>query len=332
MKRQADDASVLAGDIGGTKTNLAVFGQGKARPETLYQQTYPSREFASLEAIIERFLDSYPDPIDAACFGIAGPVADGCSKTTNLPWTVSERSLRDRFHWSRVRLLNDVAVTARGIPSLQPGETVRLNEPDPRPGAPIGLVAPGTGLGQALLVFADHRPVPLASEGGHADFAPGTEEEVRLWRFLLQQHGHVSLERVISGPGLEAIYRFLKQDGGFEEPGWLRDRLTQSDPPKVISEIGLQDGHPLCVTALDMFCRMLANTCGNLALTGLTRGGLYLGGGIPPKILPKLRQGAFLEAFCNKGRFSDLLRSIPLLVIINDRTALLGAAQEALSL
>jgi len=332
MSRNSAEALVLAGDIGGTKTNLGLFRLEGSRPHAEILETVSSREHASLEDLIEGFIQRHSARVSAACFAIAGPVLDRRSRTTNLPWVVSEDGLKSRFSWSRVSLLNDLAATALGIPILEPDETVRLNRAQAFPGEPIGLVAPGTGLGQALLVFQGGRPVPVASEGGHADFAPTNDQEVQLWRWLARRYGHVSIERVVSGPGLEAIYGFLQHSRSREDAPWLRERLQNEDPPRVIAEIGLQGGDPLCIEALNLFCRALANVSGNLALTALTRGGLYLGGGIPPKILPKLREEGFLQTFCAKGRFRGLLESIPVQVVVNDRTALLGAAQQALSL
>jgi glucokinase len=193
-------------------------------------------------------------------------------------------------------------------------------------------VAPGTGLGQALLVFVKDTYVPVASEGGHADFSPNSEMEVELWRYLHQRFGHVSVERVLSGPGLVNIYSWLKESKRYEEPSWVADKLKTMDPARAITETALDNKHPLCVESLHVFVSVLGSVAGNLALTAMTTGGVYLGGGIPPKILPKLKEDIFLRAYLNKGRFQDLLSKIPVRVILNDRAGLLGAAHCAIQM
>lgn len=208
-------------------------------------------------------------------------------------------------------------------------ELVSLNLVRPSREGNRVLLAPGTGLGEALLVFQEGRYLPVASEGGPADFSPRTEKEVGLWRYLNQRFNHVSLERILSGPGLVNIYSFLKDTGRFKEPRWLSERLRKQDPAVLIPETGLRRGNRLCAEALDLFVSVLGATAGNLALTGMAFGGVYLGGGIPPKILPALKQEFFLEAFTSKGRFRELMKQFPVQVILNERTALLGAAQGA---
>lgn len=320
---------VLAGDIGGTKTNLALFTMGEDRPFPAAAQSYSSRETANLESIVRRFLSDRAVAVSRACFGIAGPVVNGRCKTTNLPWDVSEARLAGTFGWKRVRLINDLTATAMAIPLLTRRELIVLNRGRPQKGGNVALIAPGTGLGQSLVVFHENKALPIASEGGHVDFAPRSEPEVELWRYLKQKLDHVSVERIVSGPGLALIYEWLKDSGRHEEPAWLRDRLHEEDPARVIAQNGLAGEHPLCVEALRMFVSILGAAAGNLALTGLATGGVYLGGGIPPKILPALKTGPFMKAFTEKGRFSGLLAKIPVRVIVNDRAALLGAARCA---
>lgn len=317
---------VLAGDIGGTKTNLGLFLKGKRRPLPKAIETYPSRKALNLEQIIEQFLAKHPVSISSACLGIAGPVENGRCKTTNLPWTVSERKIKNRFGWDKVRLINDLAATAWAVPVLTEREFFALNRQRPARGGNLGLIAPGTGLGMALLVSKDGQYVPVPSEGGHSDFAPQSEAELALWLYLSQRVGHVSVERVLSGPGLFIIYCWLKYTGQGEEPTWLAEKISENDPSRVIAEAALVDEQPLCVKTLDLFVSIFGAAAGNLALTGLTTGGVYLGGGIPPKILPKLKEDIFMKAFTNKGRFRELLRQIPVRVIMNDKAALLGAA------
>ncbi len=322
---------ILGGDIGGTKTNLGLFIAGKRRPVLKVVDTYTSQEAPDLENILDRFLQKHDVSISSACFGIAGPVKKGRCKMTNLPWDVSERKIKNRFGWNRVLLVNDLTATAYAVPFLTKRDLFPLNQARTARGENLGLIAPGTGLGEALLIWRDGRYAPVPSEGGHSDFAPKNEAEIDLWRYLHQRVGHVSTERVLSGPGLFIIYCWLKYTGQGAEPTWLAERMNEGDPSKIISEAALVEKQPLCVKALDLFVSIFGSAAGNLALTGLTRGGIYLGGGIAPKILPKLREGSFMKAFTDKGRFSDLLSQIPVRVILNDRAALLGAAVCALS-
>jgi len=321
---------VLAGDIGGTKTNLALFVKGEGRPSFSDFESYPSRDAPNLESIVKDYLSNRSAVVvSSACFGIAGPVVNGRCKTTNLPWEVSETRLKRVFGWKRVRLVNDLTATAMSISVLTRRERAVLNKGRPQRGGNLALVAPGTGLGQGLIVFHQGRAHPVASEGGHVDFAPTNEEEVELWRYLRRNLGHVSVERIVSGPGLGSIYAWLRESGRYGEPEWLKARLRVEDPAKVIAETGLTGKHPLCVESLRIFVSILGAAAGNLALTGLATGGVYLGGGIPPKILPALGTGSFMRAFTDKGRFRGLLENIPVHVILNEGAALIGAAECA---
>jgi glucokinase len=322
---------VLAGDIGGTKTSLGLFIRGKRRPVLKVMETYASPEAPDLENILDRFLERRDVSISSACFGVAGPVKNGRCKATNLPWHLSERKLKNRFGWGRVLLVNDLTATAHAIPLLTKRELSLLNRATTLRKENLGLIAPGTGLGMALMIWKDGQYVPVPSEGGHADFAPNNEAEIHLWQYLHQRVGHVSMERVLSGPGLFIIYCWLKYTGQGREPTWLTQKMNHDDPSEVISEAALVKREPLCVKALDLFVSIFGAAAGNLALTGLTRGGIYLGGGIAPRILPGLREGPFMNAFVNKGRFRGLLSQIPVRVILNDRAALLGAAVCALT-
>jgi glucokinase len=329
MAKKRDDPMVLAGDIGGTKTNLGLFRKGERRPAAAVMDSFPSGEASGLERIVEQFLDKHPVSVAGACFGIAGPVIDGRCKATNLPWEVSEAGLRKRFKWPRVHLINDLVATSHAVPFLRGRELHKLNEGGGRSGGNIALVAPGTGLGVGLLVFDRGRYISVASEGGHVGFSPGNEQEVSLWRYLRQRYGRVSVERVVSGPGLAGIYGWLKESRGYEEPARLKALFETMDPAKVITDQALGGKDPLCGEALEVFVAVLGATAGNLALTGMATGGVFLGGGIPPKILAFLEKPGFMEAFADKGRFSDLVRRIPVKVILNDRAALLGAAISA---
>jgi len=329
MMVQKRDTVVLAGDIGGTKTSVGLFVMGKKRPEPLVVESFPSREAPHLENILDRFLEGHPASISSAYFGIAGPVINGRCKTTNLPWVVSEAGMKRRFHWLHVRLLNDLAAAALAIPLLRRSELVSLNKGMRQKQGNLALLSPGTGLGQAMLAFAEGKYVPLSSEGGHVSFSPTTEEEIELWRYLRKKFDHVSVERVLSGPGLVNIYSWLRDSGRFEEPPRLKELMMQGDPAKAISENALRKGEALCVESLRLYVSMLGSVAGNLALTGMALGGVYLGGGIPPKILPALKQGSFLKAFMAKGRFADFLARIPVRVILSEKAALLGAAHAA---
>jgi glucokinase len=332
MAKREKRLLVLAGDIGGTKTRLGLFTKGAKRPYLKVFRDFPSKEAANLEEIIERFLENHPSEIAGACFGIAGPVENGRCKTTNLPWEVVDKKIKKRFDWPRVRLLNDVEATVRAVPLLTGQDLLTLNAGKAIRGGNIGLVAPGTGLGEALMTQLDGRRATIPTEGGHADFAPGDDHQVGLWRHLRKQFDHVSNERVVSGPGLFNIYAWLRDTSGKREPPWLSKALEVSDPPKVIAEAALQKKNSLCVQALDTFISIFGSVCGNLALTGFTTGGMYLGGGIPPKILPALEEGRFMETFTRKGRFKAWMTKIPVRVILNDKTALLGAAACSLEL
>ena len=327
-----DRTLVLAGDIGGTKTNLGLFVRGKRRPLPKVIESYSSSKAANLENIIKRFLERHHVSIANACFGIAGPVVNGRCKTTNLPWIVSEARIKKRFKWEHVRLINDLMATAHAIPLLHRNEVLALNRIKTRKGQNIGLIAPGTGLGESLLVFQNGQYIPISSEGGHADFSPNSEAEIKLWRYVHKRFGHVSIERVLSGPGLLNIYSWMKDSGQYKEPVWLVRKIKEMEPARVITEAAMNEKNPLCIAALNMFVSVLGAVSGNLALTGMTTGGVYLGGGIPPKVLPVLKKGIFMKAFTDKGRFRNYLEKIPVKVILNDKAALLGAAFRAFEL
>ena len=321
-----ESSVVLAGDIGGTKTGLGLYVKDKGRLSATVIRSYISRDAPHLEPIVEAFLSAHPATVSSACFGIAGPVVDGRCKTTNLPWEVSEKALKRNFGWEKVRLVNDLTATALSLPFLNSRESAALNKGRPQKDGNMALVAPGTGLGQGLVIFHRNEPVPVSSEGGHVDFAPAGEDQVRLWRFLQKRYGHVSVERIVSGPGLVDLYAWVKASRRIREPGWLKARFQEEDPAKVITDCALERKHSCCVEALDHFVRILGAVAGNLALTGLATGGVYLCGGIPPKIFQALKDGVFMEAFADKGRFEGLLKRIPVRVILNEQAAMVGAA------
>ncbi len=324
---------LLAGDIGGTKTNLAVYAAESGLAAPLAESTFPSRRYGSLEALIEDFREHTHLPFESAVFGVAGPVVDGKATVTNLPWRMEEKGLQAALGVKSVKLLNDLESIANAVPALEAKDLRTLRPGQPVERGPIAIVAPGTGLGEAFLTWERRRYKAHASEGGHVSFAPVNEEQIDLLRFLLGKLGHVSYERVCSGLGIPNIYAFYKETGRCDEPEWLADKLASApDPTPVIVETALaQPDCAICRSTLEMFVAILGGEAGNMALKVLATGGVYLGGGIPPRILPVLESGRFLAAFSAKGRFADLLENVPVHVILNPKAALLGAASYGLS-
>jgi glucokinase len=318
---------ILAGDIGGTKTNLALFDGADRNPKHL--ETFRSAEHDGLEEMVAAFLTRHPAEIEAAAFGVAGPVRDGRVEKINLAWAVDARSVAARLGLEHVALMNDLEANAWGIAALGPDDFAVLNEGDPEAEGNRAVISPGTGLGEAGLYWDGERHRVIASEGGHADFAPRTELQVALWRFLAARLRHVSYERVCSGTGLVNIYSFLRAREPEPEPAWLTEELSTSDPAAAISRAALAGKDPVCVEALELMVAILGAEAGNLALKFLAAGGVFVGGGIGPKILPKLTDGVFVREFVGKGRFTQFLERIPVRVILNDKTALLGAALRA---
>jgi glucokinase len=293
------------------------------------QHNFPSKRYSGLIPVLQEFLAGGDHAIEAASFGIAGPVVDGKVKTPNLPWMLDTADLRHALKLDAVTLLNDLEAGAYGIFTLENDEFYTLNEGTLRHAGNKALIAAGTGLGQAILYDDGGHFHPLASEGGHADYAPRDELEIELLRYLIGRFGHVSYERVLSGPGLFNIYRFLKDVRGMEEPSWLTERLSADDPSAVISKAALAGEAAICSEALNLFVSVYGAEAGNLALRAKSVRGLYVGGGIAPKILAKLKDGTFMRAFVDKGRYADLLAAIPVQVILNEQTALRGAAYYA---
>lgn len=320
---------ILAGDIGGTKTNLGLFESRDGDATLVRQRSFPSTDYPGLGEILKEFLARETAGIANACFGVAGPVAEGRCEATNLPWVVDVRSLQRALDLKSVGLINDLEAMAYGIQTLPSNTFAVLNAGHLQPQGNIAVIAAGTGLGEAMLLWDGQRHRAIASEGGHADFAPRNALELELCRFLLHLSDHVSYERVLSGPGLANIYRFLKETGRGEEPNWLRDQLATGDAGAVISENALSGRSKLCAKALDLFVSIYGAEAGNLALKCVATGGVYLGGGIAPKILQKLQDSAFMKAFTGKGRLSTLLSRIPVRVILEENVALYGAAHYA---
>lgn len=328
---------ILTGDIGGTNARFALIATGtdaggRRRPSIVAEATYPSRRFTSLLEAVLRFVADHPSAreVSHACFGLPGPIRGHGCETTNLPWAVDGAELARVLDLPEVPLLNDVEAAAWGLAALDDGglHTVRSGRPIPGNRA---LLAPGTGLGEAVLAWDGERYRPFATEGGHCDFGPADDEQAALWRFVAREQGHVSWERLASGGGLVTILRFLLEREGAETPPWLHDEMAHGDAPARISERARKLGDPICVAALDLFFSLLGAEAGNLALKSLAVGGVYLAGGIVPKLLPELERSAFAQAFAGKGRMASLLRAIPIHVVTDPRLAFLGAMARALA-
>jgi glucokinase len=329
VNRQTDNSDgvrVLAGDIGGTKTRLAVYNVAGTRLATVAEQTYSSRKYAALGDIIRDFLDQHPIDVEAACFGIAGPVHGNEVRTTNLPWHIDAIELEKNFGIAQVALLNDLEANAWGIRALSPGDFFSLQTAAGEATGNRAIIAAGTGLGEAGLYHDGVDLHPFATEGGHTDFSPNSEQEIELLRFLQQRHRHASWERLLSGPGLVTIHAFLVDTHRRQVPAWLSEEMRSGDPAAAISGAGLARRDETCTEALNLFVHLYGAEAGNLALKTLATGGFYVGGGIAPKILAVLQEGTFIEAFLAKGRMQPLLEKIPVQVILNDKTALFGPA------
>lgn len=325
---------LLVGDIGATKTVLALFSAEAGLRAPLAERTFPSAHYASLEELAREFLAQVDPDVERAVFGVAGPVVAGRAEITNLPWMLDEAELQRELHLPTVRLLNDLEVAAYAVPLLQADDLYPLNVGQPVAGGTIALIAPGTGLGEAYLTWDGSRYRSYASEGGHTDFGPNTPLEVGLLHYLQERFGHVSYERICCGQGLPNIYAYLRDSGYAEEPAWLAERLARADDrtPVIVGGALADEPSELCTAALNTFVSILGAEAGNQALKLGATGGVYLGGGIPPRILPALKQNRFMEGFLNKGRLSDLLERIPVNVILNRRVALLGAVHYGFEL
>ncbi|KYC40898.1 glucokinase [Scytonema hofmannii PCC 7110] len=317
---------ILAGDIGGTKTILAFFRAEGGRLRPIVEATFPSREHANLDEIVSKFVSAHNLPLTHACFGIAGPVKHGRCETTNLPWVVDAKALASKLGLETVGLMNDLEANAYGIAALAPKDFIVLNQGAKEAEGNAAIISAGTGLGEAGLYWDGQQHRPFACEGGHADFGPRNELQMELLRYLLRRFARVSWERVLSGPGLYNIYRFLHDTGHDREPTWLTEELRHQDPTTVIAQVALAGKCALCELALDLFVSLYGAEAGNLALKLMATGGVFIGGGIAPKIIEKLKDSTFIKAFTAKGRLQSLLEAMPVRIIVNDKAALLGAA------
>jgi len=321
---------ILAGDIGGTSARLGFFETDGGRPRPVLEKNYPSRKYSGLEEIATQFVTEHPAEIDRVCFGIAGPVQGGRVTTPNLPWVVDAQNLARSLRLPGVTLINDLEANAYGIATLEPEDLVTLNHGAPGAQGNRAVIAVGTGLGQAGLFWDGRLHQPFACEGGHADFAPRTPVEADLLAHLLTRYEHVSVERVLSGPGLRVIYEFLRDSQRGEEPAWLREELAQGDVSAGISRIAGEGRSELCADALDLFVSLYGAEAGNLGLKLMATGGVYVSGGVAPKILNRLQSPLFMAAFSSKGRMRPLLESMPVQVIMKETAGLFGAARHAM--
>jgi len=318
---------VLCGDIGGTNTRLALFEVTEGTLNIYEEGSFRSQDSSSFEEIIEQFLEEKKVVCEQACFGIAGPVKDGRCETTNLPWVIEASKLAARTHIPYVHLLNDLQANAYGISTLKKDDFIILNEGKSEAKGNLAIISAGTGLGEAGLYWDGKQHHPFACEGGHGNFGPGNELQVALLNFLFNQYGHVSWERVLSGPGFLNIYEFLCEYRSVSPSNELKEQMQKADPAAVVTKAGLSGECKICAEALDVFACLYGAEAGDLALKIMATGGVYIGGGIAPKIIEKLKGPYFMEGFLNKGRMKDLLKEIPIKVVLNDQTALLGAAQ-----
>jgi glucokinase len=317
----------LAGDIGGTKTRLALFSLESEACELLERETFLSQEYDSLEAILGVYLQDKDYQISGASFGIAGPIIGQKARVTNLKWVVDKTSLQDHLGGINVHLLNDLHAISSAVPNLKAGETEQLISGTPTSQGAIGVIAPGTGLGEGFLIWDGARYEPHPSEGGHTSFGPETSLQLELLNYMDNLYNHVSYERVCSGLGIANLYSFLRDEKVLEEPKWLHERLEElDDPTPVIAQAALDEQAEICVRTMDLFVSILGSEAGNLALKVLATGGIYLGGGIPRRIMPLLRGDSFRQGFLDKGRFADMLTRVPVYVITHPHAGVFGAA------
>ena len=326
---------ILAGDVGGTKVHLALYSFVHGRLTAVRDHKFPAHEYATLDEVVKAFLAQAGDTkeeVVAACFGVPGPVRDGRLKLTNLPWTLDARLLSKSVGIEHIFLINDLEANGYGIPELGPESVFTLQAGDPSSVGHRGLVSAGTGLGEALLILdpKTQRHVPLPSEGGHCDYAPRTDRDIAMLNYLRRTlKGRVSFERVVSGIGIKNVYAFLRDDQKMDEPSWLRERMASEDPNAVIGQCAENGSSEICFETLQIFAAAFGAEAGNVALKVLAMGGMYLGGGIAPKILKTMQNGEFTKAFLDKGRLSPLLEVLPVQIILDETCALLGAAAFA---
>jgi glucokinase len=326
-----EDHMILAGDIGGTHSRIAAFDADGNKLPLVVEKIYESQEHSGLTEIISEFVRTEGIPVHSACFGVAGPVRNGRSKISNLPWIIDSRELAAQLKLRSVDLLNDLEAYAYGMDALESKDFVTLSEGSEDAEGNTAVISAGTGLGEAGLVWDGFRHHPFACEGGHTDFAPKSHVEIELLQYLLKKHGHVSYERILSGPGIRNVYEFLRDTHKQEEPDWLRDQIrTATDVPALISQLAAQKKAVICEETMKIFVTVYGSETGNCALKFMSTGGIFIGGSIAAKIVPMMKSDIFMQAFLDKGRMSSLLKDMPVKIVLNDDAGLLGAARSAL--
>jgi glucokinase len=320
---------ILAGDIGGTNARLAYFRPSKGHLQLVSERVFPSREHKELGEIAVQFVEESGTRPNVACFGIAGPVRHGRVETSNLPWVVEQSQLAKQLHVPATFLINDLEASAWGVGGLAESDLVPLNHVMGKAVGNQAVIAPGTGLGEAGMFWDGSRHHVFACEGGHTDFAPRDDVQIELLRFLQARFGHVSYERILSGPGLVNVYEFLRESGSGPEPEELRREIDTGDAAAAISRAALNRTCRLAENSLDLWISVYGAEASNLALKVMSTGGLFLSGGISPKILSQLQGSRFMENFLDKGRMRPLVESIPVCVVTNEKAGLLGAARCA---
>src|SRR6516162_7226409 len=323
---------ILAGDIGGTNARLAAFETEGSRLQCVVEKVYPSKDHDGLREIVADFVKTEGIPAQSACFGVAGPVRGGRSKISNLPWVIDSRELATQLRLRTVGLINDLEALAYGLAVLESKDFVTISEGVCDADGNMAVVSAGSGLGEAGLYWDGFRHHPFACEGGHTEFAPKNDVEIELLEYLMRKYGHqhVSYERILSGPGVQKVYEFLRDTGKEEEPAWLQEQLaTARDIPALISELALNDKAPICNRAISIFISVFGSEAGNCALKFMGTGGVFVAG-IAGKIVPKLKEGGFMDSFLDKGRMKSLLEMVPVKIVLNDDSGLIGAARFAL--
>ncbi|HEY4903315.1 MAG TPA: glucokinase [Candidatus Sulfotelmatobacter sp.] len=322
---------ILAGDIGATRTRLAAFETEGNRLQCVVEKTYNSQEHASLIPVLVEFIRREGIPVHSACLGVAGPVRSGRCKISNLPWIIDAGELAKLLKLSSVGLLNDLEAYAYGIDALESKDFISLSEGAEDAEGNRAVISARTGLGVAGLYWDGFRHHPFACEGGHADFAPRNDSEVELLAYLQKKHGRISCERILSGPGIKNIYEFLRDAGKVEEPEWLREQMKAAkDQPALISQIGLDGKAAICDQTLSIFVSVFGAHTGNCALNYMSTGGIFIGGIIAAKVVSKMKPSLFMESFLDKGRMGELLKDMPVKIVLNDDCGIIGAARYTL--
>jgi len=318
----------LVGDIGGTKTNIVALEKVDKKFKPVFENSYPSKNYDSLRSIVKEVVEETKHEAVSACFGVAGPVKNGRCEATNLPWLIDSKKIAEvlKIKPEKVFLLNDLEAAAYGIESMEEKDLYVFNKGNPQKYGTKCLLSAGTGLGESIIVWDGTSYKPIPSEGGHTDFAPRTKIEIDLLNYLINKYGRVSYERILCGPGLINVYDFFAETEFKDTPHWLLERFKNEDPSAVVSELAMEKKDECCEKTLELFVSVYGAETGNLALKALATGGVYIGGGIAPKILTKMKEGAFMQSFTNKGRLSVMVAQMPVKVILNDKLPLYGCA------